>query len=130
MKYGKACLFGTVDTWPQGPAKGEMGRLVNLVARTGGADRYTGKRYAKRFTKGMRFEATMDVTCPAEVWPVTMHNISPEGFGFWSRRPIDLHRPVYLRVFSAYDPADWVLARVTHCTRGLRGYLIGAKAVK
>jgi len=130
MKYGNDCLLGTADTRPQSPATGEMGRLVNLVGRTGEADGYAGKRHSIRFTQGMQLDAMIDMTRPAEVWSVTMHNISPDGFGFWSRRPVDVHQPICLREFSANAPSDWVLARVTHCTYGLCGYLIGAKAVK
>ncbi|MGB2984898.1 MAG: PilZ domain-containing protein, partial [Phycisphaerae bacterium] len=63
---------------------------------------------------------------PSCTWPAIMHNISEGGFAFWSKRQLRQDGSVYVREFSADNSAPWLPACVTHCTVGIKGYLIGA----
>ena len=55
-----------------------------------------------------------------------MHNVSERGFAFWSKKEVPRRNHVFLREFSDGKPHPWLPTHVTHCTVGIRGYLIGA----
>ncbi len=56
-----------------------------------------------------------------------MHDISEGGVAFWSRRVFPIRRPIYVREYTPSKPGVWLAAEVTHCTLGIRGYLIGVQ---
>lgn len=105
----------------------EIKRLVNNAGEDGLPDKYTGKRSATRFAVGMQLDVTTDHTVSSLTWPVTMHNISESGFAFWSRQQLRNGREIYVREFSSDNSSPWLPALVTHCTRGIKGYLVGAE---
>jgi hypothetical protein len=105
----------------------EIKRLVDVAGETGQPDHYSGKRGAARFRAGMQLDVTTDPGEPACTWPVNMHNISSQGFAFWSKRQLRQGAEICVREFSSEDSAPWLPARVTHCTVGIKGYLVGAE---
>lgn len=104
----------------------EIERLVTEAGVDGEPDAYTGQRASTRFAVGMRLDVTMDPALPASTWPVIMHNISDGGFAFWSKKQLRNSSEIWVREFSADNTAPWIPARVSHCTVGIKGYLIGA----
>lgn len=109
---------------PDNPSA-EIRRLVAIASEEGTADHYTGKRDTPRFAAGMMLEAAVSPDQPASVWPVTMHNVSETGFGFFSRKKLDRDQLVFVREFSGEDTCVWVPVRVTHCTQKINRYLVG-----
>ncbi len=111
------------------PAIGEdeIQRLVTTAGVDGEPDEYTGKRASTRFAVGMQLDVTTDLTASSCHWPVIMHNISDRGFAFWSKRQLRNGGDIWVREFSADNSAPWLAANVTHCTVGIKGYLIGAE---
>ena len=107
--------------------KQEISRLVSAASQENRGDVYAGKRRWPRYTTGMQLEATFDRSNPPEVFPVTMHNVSDIGLAFWTRAQIEPSTDIYLREFTNHDDCNWVGAHVTHCTPGIRGFLIGAQ---
>lgn len=103
----------------------EIRRLVAIASEEGTPDQYTGKRNAPRFAAGMMLEAAVSPDQPSRIWPVTMHNVSETGFGFFSRKKLDRDQLVFVREFSGEDTCVWMPARVTHCTQKINGYLVG-----
>jgi hypothetical protein len=106
--------------------KREIRRLVSVAGAEGEPDTYSGKRASTRFAAGMRLDVTTDPAVPASAWPAAMHNISEGGFAFWSKTQLRSRSEIWVREFSADDHAPWIPAHVTHCTVGIKGYLIGA----
>lgn len=104
----------------------EINRLVVTAGEDGAPDEYAGKRDSTRFAVGMRLDVSTDPDVPSCTWPAIMHNISEGGFAFWSKRQLRQDGSVYVREFSADNSAPWLPACVTHCTVGIKGYLIGA----
>lgn len=112
----------------QQPDEGsEIKRLVTTAGEDGEPDSYTGKRGSTRFAVGMQLDVCTDRAIPACVWPVTMHNISDGGFAFWSKRQLRMTADIWVREFTADNSAPWLAAYVTHCTVGIKGYLVGAE---
>ena len=105
----------------------EIAHLIRSAAEYGTSDSYTGKRGAARIMEGLRLELTTDLQQSAEVDAISMHNISENGLSFWSKKKFQYHTIVYVREFSADQPRPWLLARVNHCTSGIRGFLVGAE---
>jgi len=103
----------------------EVRRLVNSAEATGEPDSYTGKRNAMRIAEGMQLEVTDDSSKATAAMAVTMHNVSNGGCAFWCKRKLELRSRVHLREFSANNSLPWLPAYVTHCTQGIRGFLIG-----
>lgn len=56
-----------------------------------------------------------------------MHNVSTGGFAAWSQAELERHDTLYVREFASEGERPWLKAVVRHCTRGIRGYLIGAE---
>jgi len=105
----------------------EIRRLVTTAGEDGEPDEYTGKRNSTRFAVGMQLDVTTDPAVPSCSWPVIMHNISDQGFAFWSKRQLRNGGDIWVREFSADNSAPWIPAKVTHCTVGIKGYLVGAE---
>ncbi len=105
----------------------EIQKLVTNAQEQGVSDCYTGKRRWMRFTAGMRLEITTDIGVPSASLHVTMQNVSEGGFAFWSKREVRQHTPLFIREFSKEGDREWVSARVSHCTVGIRGYLVGGE---
>lgn len=105
---------------------GEIKRLVETASATGEADEYAGKREALRFAVGMQLDVTTDPASASCAWPVIMHNVSDGGFAFWSKKQLRTGSDIWVREFTADNSLPWLPAHVTHCTVGIKGYLIGA----
>ena len=104
----------------------EHGRLIDAASRDGTADDYGGKRLDTRFAAGTLLDLSTDPEDPSASWAGQMHNISDGGISFWSKRQLVCRTDVYIREFAHDGSSTWLLARVAHCTFGIRGYLIGA----
>jgi len=100
-----------------------VAQLVKIAADCGEVDTYAGKRHTARIAEGMQLEMTDDVNKKAV--PVSMHNVSETGCAFWIKRKLEVHSPLFLREFTQDNSAPWMPAHVTHCTQGIRGFLIG-----
>ncbi|MBI4716316.1 MAG: hypothetical protein HY763_00770 [Planctomycetes bacterium] len=103
----------------------EIARLVELAEMHGEIEPATGKRKWTRFAEGMLLDVTSRLAPPAPVWPVVMHNVCERGFAFWLKRPMDLRAGLFVREFSAENSRLWLTVYVTHCTRGICGFLVG-----
>ncbi len=110
-------------------AGSEIQRLVESAGAEGHADEFTGQRDSTRFAAGMQLDVATDTSNPNCTWPVTMHNVSDGGFAFWSKRQFRMGCEIFVREFSADNSLPWVSAVVTHCTTGIKGYLVGAQFV-
>ena len=104
----------------------EVDRLINAAGEGGEADWYGGKRHSTRVSEPIQLEVCEDLQVPGKSWPVSMHNISAGGFALWSKRKVEPKKRLYVREFTEYGSATWLPAYVTHCTVGIRGFLIGA----
>jgi hypothetical protein len=110
------------------PIAGEsdIARWVELAGQRGVADLYAGKRHWTRFAEGMRLDVTLNPILASASWGVYMHNVCDGGFGFWSKKEVPRRASMFVREYTEDNSQGWVKARVTHCTVGIRGYLIGA----
>lgn len=111
------------------PQRREIERLVHTASTDGERDDHAGRREVVRFAVGMRLDVTTNPGDEAVIQPVTMHNISEHGFAFWIKERIDRRQNIWVREFSPDNSKGWVAAQVTHCTKGIRGFLIGAEFV-
>lgn len=114
----------TSSTVPVG-GKSEITRLIQAAAQCGEADFYKGKRDASRVANALMLEATLDPDDPADVCGVTMHDIAEGGVAFWSKRKFPIRTPAYVREYTSGKPGIWLAGEITHCTVGIRGYLVG-----
>lgn len=89
-------------------------------------DVFAGKRAWPRYNLGMRLDVTTDPTRPSAKWTVSLHNISGGGLGFWSKQAVSLGTFIHILDCNEDGSAAWLPARITHCTVGMRGYLLGA----
>jgi len=105
---------------------GQVAQWVESASQQGEADAYAGKRDCIRFAEGMSLEVTLNPDRPAASWRVYMHNVSHGGFAFWSKKTVLAWATVFVREYTDDNSLAWVKARVTHCTMGIRGFLIGA----
>jgi len=118
-----------METQEEGTTPSGDDPIAHLVATAGASgepDLYAGKRHATRFAEGVYLEVTTDPGKPVGQWGVYMHNVSGGGFAFWSKKEVPARSTVYVRECGDEGPGPWLHARVTHCTLGIRGYLIGA----
>ena len=106
--------------------EGQIARLVETAGQSGEADQYAGKRHFTRFAEGMRLEVTLNPAQPSGAWGVYMHNVSDGGFAFWSKKEVPARTTMYVREYAEDNSQGWLKARVTHCTVGIRGFLVGA----
>lgn len=100
-------------------------RLVSNAESSGEHDSYAGKRNSIRFAEGMQLEVTDDPSKQSVPMAVTMHNASDGGCAFWLKRKLELRSKIYVREFSADNSLPWLPAHVTHCTQGIRGFIVG-----
>lgn len=100
--------------------------LLKCARAEGSRDVYGGKRDWVRYNLGVRIEVATDPTIPATAWGVSLHNVSGGGVGFWSKRSLSTNTVIHIKDQSEDGQVVWLSARVTHCTVGLRGYLVGA----
>ncbi len=56
-----------------------------------------------------------------------MHNLSVGGFAAWSKTELQRHDTLYVREFASEGERPRLEDVVRHCTRGIRGFLIGAE---
>ena len=105
---------------------GQVARWMESAGQQGDADAYAGKRHFMRFTEGMPLEITLNPDRPAALWSVYMHNVSDGGFAFWSKKEVPARTSMFVREYTDDNSQGWVKAKVTHCTVGIRGYLVGA----
>jgi len=105
----------------------EIKPLVQSAGEENHADDSTCQRGSTRFAVGMQLDVSTDPGAPNCTWPVTMHNVSDTGFAFWSKRQFRMGSEIYVREFSANNDLPWGRAAVTHCTTGIKGFLIGAE---
>jgi len=104
----------------------EISRLVEAAGQQGEADGYAGKRQFTRFAEGMRLDVTLNPAQPSGAWGVYMHNVSDGGFAFWSKKEVPGRTTLFVREYTDDNSEGWLKARVTHCTVGIRGFLVGA----
>lgn len=119
--------MSTGDNTVQVGGKSEIRRLIRAAADAGTPDRYKGKRHCSRFANALMLEASQSPANPREIYGVTMHDISEGGIAFWSRRVFPIRTPIYVREYTPGKPGVWLAAQVTHCTLGIRGYLVGVR---
>ena len=100
-----------------------VAHLIESAADCGEVDSYAGKRHTARISEGVQLEMTEDVNKKAVA--VSMHNVSETGCAFWIKRKLETHTPLFLREFTEDNSGAWMPAYVTHCTQGIRGFLIG-----
>lgn len=100
-------------------------QLVETARECGTKDRYAGKRQWARFKSAERLEVATAPDDPKSYLAVVMHNVSSGGCGFWSRRRFEPGSLLYLRRFKTGEAGPWAMARVRHCTFGIRGFLTG-----
>jgi len=105
---------------------GQAARWVESAGQQGDADAYAGKRHSIRFTEGMSLEVTLNPERPASSWGVYMHNVSDGGFAFWSKKEVRVRTSLFVREYTEDNSQGWMKAKITHCTFGIRGYLVGA----
>jgi signal transduction histidine kinase/DNA-binding response OmpR family regulator len=111
---------------PAGQAT-EIARLVEAGAREGERDVFHGKRRWVRYHVGTRIEVACDGGGYARLSRAVMHNVSGGGLGFWTREPFAAGTPLRIREIAYEGENPWLPITVTHCTLGIRGYLIGAE---
>ncbi len=119
MSSGKTDLAAT--------ERREIARLVGKARTEGEPDVFFGKRQWRRYQLGLPLEVTTGGGKVSDTWASVMHNISGGGFGFWSKRALAENESIFVREWGASSAGEWLPARVTHCTVGIQGYLIGAR---
>lgn len=105
----------------------EVKRLMRIAGESGIPDSYSGKRTAPRVNTGLRLELTTDLSQTGSFRTISMHNLSESGLAFWSKQRFNRNATVYIREFSEDQPRPWLQGHVTHCTNGIRGFLIGVE---
>jgi signal transduction histidine kinase/CheY-like chemotaxis protein len=101
-------------------------RLIRRGWEEGRCDIFLAKRRWFRYKLGLRLDVTTNPDDPDASWACIMHNVSGGGVGFWSRRELTSDSVVFIREYSADNRGEWIQVRVSHCTVGIQGYLIGA----
>lgn len=96
---------------------------IAQAQRSGVKDNYTAKRRSPRVGWGISLMVRFVDDPSREPLFVHARDISPEGVGFTNRQPVEEGTRLAL---SADDPEQIAYAKVTRCTRGVSGYLIGA----
>lgn len=109
-----------------GVNRAEVNRWVENAQQNGDFEHYAGKRHATRFNDGMLLQVTVNPAVSPGRWNVYMHNVSEGGFAFWSKKDVQARAQLWVRDAAAPGNTGWMEAWVTHCTRGIRGFLVGA----
>lgn len=103
-----------------------LANLLAQVAREGRVDLFAGKRERQRYSTARRFELRCQIEGEPVVLAVVLRNLSGAGLAVWSHHEIPAETRMVVRAFNAADEEPWLVARVTHCTAGVGGYLVGA----
>lgn len=103
-----------------------IAELVEFAARAGQPDVYTGKRCAPRYRVKMPMEIRRREEPVEAAVSVELHDISLSGFGFWSEHEFKQYTKMLVREWKPLAEAEWIEAKIVHCTRGLTGFLVGA----
>ncbi len=103
--------------------RSEIARIVAAARELGEPDSYGGKRDGVRISDGLQLEVRTNPTGRSTA--VSMHNVSEGGFAFWSKTKMTQRDTLFVRQFSEDNSRPWLPAQVTHCTVGIRGFLIG-----
>lgn len=104
---------------------GEIADLVEVAREIGRPDTYAGKRNNVRFTVGERLEICLDPGVPSTAMVAILHNISDDGAAFWLKSERIAGSSLFVRQFQADGEATWTPSIVRHCTRGIKGFLVG-----
>jgi len=99
---------------------------LTQAMRDNAGDAYPGKRDQKRFRDEFELEAVLVLENEQPQLLATMHNICETGVAFWVRTELDIGRSLFLRTSDGEESAIWVEVKVSHCTRGIRGFIVGA----
>jgi hypothetical protein len=102
-----------------------VSRFLSRVCVGADPDSYSGKRDATRYTEGAPMEVMLNPKRPSRISNVYMHNASEGGCAFWFKKKIESRSTVYIRACAEEGVDPWVKAHCTHCTVGIRGYLVG-----
>ncbi len=103
----------------------EISRLLGTARERGRADAYIGRRRWTRYLLGLSLEVTTAPDTPGDCRIARMHSISGGGVGFWSDRELPKGMQVYIREHTGKQPGLWLPGRVSYCTLGMNGYLVG-----
>ncbi len=122
----ESCRQSRFDVADAGSLKDEIKQLVQWAKANGSVDRYSAKRRAPRFAAATHMTLASDPKQRDRFRHVSLHNISEGGFACWSRQEFETRATVFIRADFENGPGPWLPATVTHCTHGLRGFLIGA----
>lgn len=105
----------------------EIRRLIAHAAEQQHQDCYEGKREERRFHASIRLEVMMEWADGVELVNGTLHDISAGGISFRTRQVVQVRPSVFVREFTPEGNAVWIGTNLTHCTRGLNGFLVGAQ---
>lgn len=108
-------------------ARREIARLVAAARQDGASDGYGGKRTDVRVVNPLFLEVSTDPQDSLAAWGVTMHDISPGGVSFWSRKQLPINNMIFIRECTEYNSRPWIAAHIRHRTTALQGQLIGAE---
>jgi len=112
---------------PRSRQEREIDRLVAVGQRSGQADLYGARRQYVRYAVDVPLDACRQSSDNENAWIMSMHDVSLGGIGAWSHAPVELHTTLLVRDASTAIHGQWLRCVVRHCTRGLRGFLIGAQ---
>lgn len=107
--------------------RAEITRLVEFASERGKPDAYTGKRDNCRYRPTFHIDVTTDPSSSDATFESHLHNLSLAGVAFWSRKEIPPGTNVFLRESDTRETAIWVEATITHCSFGIRGFLVGGQ---
>ena len=112
---------------PYGDGAG-LAALMSRALQVNDADTYNAKRDALRFD----FEAPLEIRTETDqeseqTLCVKMENISQRGVAFWTHFDLEIGTALDIREWTSSGERMWLPASVAHSTRGLRGFLIGAR---
>jgi len=99
--------------------------FLSRVCANADPDSYSGKRDTTRFSEGVSLEVILDPKKPTRISNVYMHNASQGGCAFWAKKKIEPRTPVRLRAYTEEGEDPWIETSVTHCTVGIRGFMVG-----
>lgn len=110
---------------PTANPSAEVSDWVESAKECGQPDTYAGKRGGIRFKVGERIDVSSD-SCSSAISSVAiLHNISDDGAAFWLKTAQEPGKKLHIRPFLPHGESPWIPAEVRHCTRGIKGFLIG-----
>lgn len=107
------------------PIRPEVEILLRSARLSGEADSYPGKRRDIRTSESLQLEVAKDPSTSKGTFACTLHNVSEGGCAFWFRQKLERHARVHVREFTPDNSLPWIDSFVTHCTQGIRGFLVG-----